>query len=311
MALLVAVLLPLGAWHGPAAHSGAPGAYREAERPPGRTGPPTEGEMRGPHVCRVCRLAGRLEVDMTPAIRPARHRCGGPQPAPLHAVHPRGLVRPGTWTHVRVDLGEEIVPEASESIRIVFKVGHSVLGHVELAGERCTERVELPKDLRDALRGVRGCVTWGREDVDDERATSGVWIEAASPELRRRLESLELALHAEPLWIRHVLRAQALIASDHDVAALEEARAALDLVPDEPHAAAIEGYALRRLRYEGTRDLFEGNRRLDRVSAWLRTQSLAFKATCQLDDPWPEGRLERPPRAGCGPARRTRARSRR
>jgi len=311
IALCFGVLLGLGMWQLPAAHSGAPGTHRAAERPPGppgrRTGPATEGrqnpeEVPQPSVCRVCRLAGRLELRMTPLLRPTRYRCPGPPRPALHAVRPHGLVTAEALTHIRVDLGEALCDRADlcdrDSLRLEFRMGAAVLGHLDLPLEYSTTTLEIPPALRARLRAARGCVRWGVFGVEGDRATASLWIEPPSADLRRALESLELALAREPLWIRHVLRAQAHLDAGFALRALDYARAALDLRPDEPHASALVRYTQLLLGYQGTDDAFEADRRVDRVLA--AHERHPRMRNCRLGEALPQAQRQRLPRAGCG-----------
>ena len=306
--LVASLFLGLLAWHVPAAHSGAPGAYREAERPPGLDGPRT-GATPSAHTCRVCAAAARSGVRMTPYFRPRVYRCLCPPPALVHAVRPRGLVTPDQLTHVRVDMAlpqdraeERFLDAAFETgLALPLHVGEARLGTLTLSVERSTTRLELSPALRARLRGVRGRVTWGPAGLADARATASFWIEEPRGATRLRLEAVERGLAREPLWLRHVVRAQAWFDAGYDLRALDEAKAALGLAPGEPHAQVLVGLTQRVLRYQGTRDDLEAVSALQALRRRLARPPLSEQHACALHDPFPAALRRRiPPKAGCG-----------
>ena len=308
---IAALFLGALAWHVPAAHSGAPGAYPEAERPPGRAGPHPGATPTTPHACHVCRVATRLGLRMTPYFRPTVYRCLCPPPAFVHAVRPRGLITAAQLTHMRVDLSlpgtpdEERILDAAwnDGLPLELHVGAAGLGVLRLPLERTTTRLEVPGTLRTRLRGLRGRVVWGLPGHGDARARASFWIEEPHGVLRRRLEAVEQGLAREALWVRHVVRAQAWFDASYDLHALDEAKAALALRPGEPHAQVLVGLTQRVLGYQGTRDDMDAVEALLALRERLDRIPRAARGTCRLHARFPSRlRTRIAPKAGCGSA---------
>lgn len=282
---LVALLL-LGALELPSAHSGAPGSYREAERPPGRTGP-----QEGPPTCYVCTLARHHDLQMTPLALVPRTRCGPKPDAPVAAIRPRGLVAPADLAEVRVDLGEAFDDAITRErdgvprLRIEIRAGTRSLGHLEVPVDAYRNRVLIPPTLRARLAAVDEPLRWGRFDLNDPRATAPLRILRPAGVAGRRLERIDHALAKEPLWVRHVVRGQAWLEAGYVERALDEARAALTLRPAEPHAAALLALAFRLQGMEGLEETAATER-----AVWkhLTPHAVAGRPlACELDKPLP------------------------
>ena len=282
---LVALLL-LGALELPSAHSGAPGSYREAERPPGRTGP-----REGPPHCPICRLARRHDLRMTPLALVPRQRCGPKPDAPVAAVRPRGLVTPDSLTEVRVDLSEAFDDglarerDGSQRLRIEFRTATRTLGHLEVPVDAYRNRVLVPRALRTKLAAVDEPIRWGRFDLAEDRATAPLRIARPRGAVGRRLERIDQALAAEPLWVRHLIRGQAWMEAGYVERALDEASAALALRPDEPHGLALRALAFRLQSMEGLEETWSTERAVWRQ---LAPAAVAHRPLgCELDEPLP------------------------
>ncbi len=314
--LVTTLFLGVTAWHVPAAHSGAPGAYREAERPPGHAGPhpgATPTHTTGHPACRVCRVAARLGVTMTPRFHPRIHRCPMRPAGVLVVTHPRGVVLASQLTHATFEIHPDAVRDPDADLdalfgadgarhpRLEFRVGASVLGHATIAPPYIAGRIALPAALRERMRGIRGEITVHAEDLPRAEPVAAFWIEAPSHPVRRDLERIDLGLAREPLWLRHVVRAQAWLDAGFVPRALEEARAALALQPLEPHAVSLTTLLQRMLGLAGTD---EDRAALERHLA-LAPRRKAARGTraprCRLDAPFPQTLRRRvPPTGGCG-----------
>ncbi len=221
----------------------------------------------------------------------------------MHATHPRGRIRPKDLARVRLDLSDAYGDDADKHpdvFTLEFRVGHSLLGRMQVTADRYREDVKIPAALRKKFEGVRGCIRWGRFDLDSKESVAGFWLEAPAADEKQLLQRVDLGLRDEPLWLRQVIRAQALLDAEFDGAALAEAQAALASRPAEPHALAIAAAARGVLRMRGLED----HRAITRavLQATDKRHRTARRPRCDLDRPLPtglKGRTARP-RAGCG-----------
>jgi hypothetical protein len=290
----------------PAAHSEAPGAA------PGERGQPAHDAAAPLGRCRVCQLAHRFNLRMTPLVRPSFTRCSLPERA-VTAVRPRGRIRSDDLSHVRVDVGDsrEVDPllrreqDGTETILLSWRLGNTRLGSLRVPADAYPRTTATTARLRRGLRGVRGRITWGRFDVKEPSATGSFWLDPPSAAETSRARRLDLALVEAPLWIRQLLRAQLLLDQGFAQAALDEASVALAAHPDEPHAAALVEAAHQRL---GLMDLPEVQQHAVQTSKvwarrtyrpWTRRTTLD-SPLCDLDRPLTEEERKQRRFYGCG-----------
>ena len=303
------VLALLLLWGAPAAHSGASGAYLEAERPPCEDCEPTGGS----HTCHVCRRARVAGVKLTPAYRPVVHRCISHIPA-LNALRPQGLVLAHRLEHASFVLDVEGLEHVEETVRgrhgestfdVEFRLGDHVLGRVPVRMPDYTMPIPIvvPPELQAKLRGLRGRITWGVFGTELPMATNSFFIEPLPKEVEHQLAGIDRALARDPAWLKHTVRAQAWMEAGFLLRAFDEVKAALALRPSEPHATVLLALLHQRLGYEGTVEQHRSKRALIELYRALKTAPTVRGAggeACRLRDPFPRSVSRRArPRGGC------------
>ena len=112
-------------------------------------------------------------------------------------------------------------------LRVEWRLNSTRLAALDIKALNSATRVAMPVDVRKRLRGIRGCITWGRFDLKTPAARGSFCLDAPSRAERLALARLDVGLAGEPLWMRQLLRAQMLLNQEFVQAAMDEARAVL------------------------------------------------------------------------------------
>ncbi len=242
--------------------------------------------------CRICGHAHRHAIDVVPLTLRSIERCGAPC-IPLLALHPAGSVRLRDLETFSFQV--DVDYEAGGNLE--FRVNGKLVASEPFQPTLDRTRGRIPVAVLDRLRDERGRLTWGYVPPKGEPELKHVRIINFSSRTDDRLKRLQHTTRDEPPYVRHVLEGLFFHRLGMNEAALREAKAALALKPQEPHAMALLSDVLLGLDMRMSIDWLDARQECYRLVKARASDRHKREERCRLERKRRPG--ERGPAGGC------------